>query len=283
MNYIKKIVLFFGLLGTSTFLQAEQSPARLISPWGEGSIAFPFLQEFYKYDESRFLNRVDVLGSCVEATNIIKNTDKPVISIAETLYLSENHPCYLMHEEYFITTIGMAGLYFCTNIPNDEIALEKFKGDIRVGHFNGEMFRIPINKILDNMSGSNSRTVPYRSTPDAIAAMKAGEVDFIVTAQNNMAKNCFLTTGDTSDTVTYSVSDFYDGDFSDAFFTLAIVGNNIDKEKIKEEFIKFTDPAINDIYVNGRGKHYDPNFMKKSTDYQLEFIKKYVDKLNKFK
>lgn len=278
MSNFKTIAVFLVLLIFSTISQA-QDPIRLVSPWGEGSIAFPFLEGFYQYDESRFMNRIDVVGSCAEVTNIIKNSDEPTIAFSEALFLSKDNPCNILNEKYFVTTVGLASLNFCTINPDDDVAIKKFQGDVRVGYFNGDMFRIPIESILRNMSGKNSRAVPYRSTPDAIAAMKAGEVDFIVTSQNNMAENCFLTTGETNDDITYKVSDFYDGKFSNAFYTLAIVGANVNKEEIKKAFINSTDPDINNIYIDGRGRSYNPELIKKDREYQLKIINDYVNHL----
>lgn len=282
MTRVNFILTFLLAMSISAVSQAQE-PIRLTSPWGEGSMAFPLLEGLYDYDSDSFRNNIDILGSCVEATNIMKNSNEPTLTISEALFLDGDNPCNILEEEYFITTVGLSTLNFCTLNPDEEVALEEFQGDVRVGHFNGDMFRLPVTAILENMSGSGSKAVPYESTPAARAALQAGEVDFIVTSQNDADKNCFLTTSETDDSFAYKVSDFYDGEFSNAFYTFAILGTNVDKEAVKEAFVESTDPSINNIYVDGRGKNYDREFVKESREHQLDVINSYVDSLRNAK
>lgn len=268
--------LLFAAIG---MVSQAQEPIRITSPWGEGGMAFPLLEGLYKHNGDLFKNKIDILGSCVEATNIMKNTDEPTITISEALFLNEDNPCNLLRKEYFITTAGISSLNFCTLIPDEEAALNAFQGDIRVGYFAGDMFKIPVTDILENMSGRNSKAVPYKNTNAARAALHAGEVDFIFTSQNDADKNCFLTTSNTDDSFAYKVSDFYDGTFANAFYAFAILGTNVDKDLVKEAFLESTDPSINNIYVDGLAKNYDRKFVKKSREYQLNVINSYVEDL----
>lgn len=256
-----------------------ESPIKLITAWGEGNMAHAILSNLSEFDNSTFSKDVEILGNCAAVANYLQNTNEPAVTILEAFYLNDEDPCNIKNEETFISLTGIAYWNFCRK-PRDTDGIKEIQGNVRVGYFNGPIFRVPLESILSGL-GSTGKAVPYNNAPAYKAALESGEVDYLFTTLDDPNMDCVLTTNPNSD-IKHKVSDFYDGFFSEARYSLVILGANVDNEKIRNAFIESGDPAVSNLFVDGRGKNYDLGPVKKlSVEEQFDFTNLYVEKINK--
>jgi len=277
---MKKIILSILTLFSIGIGGAHaEPPVKLVTAWGEGSIPHAVLTNLSEFDSSSFSKNVDILGNCATVANYLQNTNEPTLTILEAFYLNDEDPCNIQNEENFVSLTGIAYWHFCRK-PSDTDGIEEIQGDVRVGYFNGPIFRIPLESILSGM-GSSGRAVPYSSAPGYKAALESGEIDYVFTTLDEPNMDCVLTTNPNSD-IEHKVSDYYDGFFSNARYSLAILGVNVDNEKIKNAFIESVDPAVSNLFVDGLAKNYDLESVKAlSVEEQFEFTNNYVEEINK--
>lgn len=267
------LITFF--IGTA---QAEK-PVRMISAWGEGGISYGMLDNLYKYDSETFEENIDVLGNAATVGKYLKTTNEPTISLTEAFILhGDNHPSQVINEELFISVAGLSYWNFCGEQDDNNGLNDILDGNVNIGYFHGDDKRIPLEEILTGM-GSNATTVPYETAPAYRAGLESGEIDYLFTTMTQ-GYECVLTTNPNDSEIDHRVSDYYDGTFSEASYGVALVGANVDKEKIKEIFIRSADPKNSDMFTTGFARSYDPEFMKVDTSEQLKFVRNYIDAIN---
>jgi len=277
---MKKIILsVLTLFSIGIGGSHADTPVTLLTPWGEGSLPHAVLSNLSEFDNSTFSEDVEILGNCAAVANYLQKTDEPTVAVIEAFYLSDEDPCNIKSRENFISLTGIAYWNFCRN-PRDTDGIKEIQGDVRVGYFNGPIFRAPLESILSGL-GSTGNAVPYSNAPAYKAALESGEVDYLFTTLDDPNMDCVLTTNPNSD-IEHKVSDYYDGFFSEARYSLAMLGANVDNEEIRNAFIESGDPAVSNLFVDGRGKNYDLGPVKTlSVEEQFEFTNLYVEEINK--
>lgn len=277
---MKKIILsVLAIFAIGISGSHAEPPVNLITAWGEGSLPHAILSNLSEFDNSTFSKDVEILGNCAAVANYLQNTNESTVTVLDAFYLTDEDPCNIKNEENFISLTGIAYWNFCRK-PRDTDGIEEIQGDVRVGYFSGPMFRAPLESILSGI-GSTGKAVPYSTAPAYKAALESGEIDYVFTTLDDPNMDCVLTTNPNSD-IKHKVSDYYDGFFSEARLTLVMLGVNVDNEKIRNAFIESGDPAVSNLFVDGRGKNYDLNSVKTlSVEEQFEFTNLYVEEINK--
>lgn len=277
---MKKIILsVLTLFSVGIGGSNAEPPVTLITPWGEGTISYAILNNLSDFDNSKFSEDITILGNCATVANYIERTDEPAIAIVEAINVSENDPCNIKDKENFISLTGIAHRKFCRK-PRSTNGIEEIQGDVRIGYFNGPIFRVPLESILAGM-GSAAKAIPYNSVPAHKAALESGEIDYLFTTLDDPNMECVLTTNPNGD-IEHKVSDYYDGFFADAGYSLAILGANVNNEEIKTAFIESGDPTASNLFVDGRGKSYNLDPVKTlSVEEQFEFITRYEEEMRK--
>jgi hypothetical protein len=177
------------------------------------------------------------LPNCAAASNYLKNTDKPTVAIwdIQNYALSEDKSCDIVDENMFITVYSQAFYNICTLTTNaEQNTMERLlSGDAKIGGFNGLIEQAQLKGIMKEL-GSSSRTVPYSSTGDMLAALEIGEVDYLYTARYTDKMTCVATADPYSDGDVPKLNTMIDSPLSESSFSLVVIGVNVDKSEVHE-------------------------------------------------
>lgn len=272
------IALAIGLLLHVTAF--AQDRVDVISPWGEGGMAYAALENLMEYDNEKFNGGVDVLGNCAAVANYMEKTNKPTVTVLESIYLSDSDPCHILSEKNFITSIGIAYWNFC-RLPSDTDPIEELLGNARIGYYNGPVQKIMLEEIISGI-GSDAKAIPYPNQSEYKAAIQSEEIDYVFTPNNIPDYNCVLTANPNHKDIENKLVDMYDGTFAQTGYTLLLLGANVDKKDMLDTFISSSSPSNSNLFITGLGKNYDQTIVNTmSTEDQLNFFKNQENEVRK--
>lgn len=123
-------------------------------------------------------------GSCANGSNIIRNSNNPVVYIWDTDMLvknNTNHPCYIERESPSqIIDIWYVFTDYLCRVGDTDIRLENATGSVTIGVNEKSAYPDSYHNALQETTDARLIPVHYRNSTKILNAAKVGEIDYIL-------------------------------------------------------------------------------------------------------
>jgi hypothetical protein len=242
-----------------------------------GGVSHKILENIVANSDGAF-GEIRNFGTCAEVVNYMSNTDRPTITSWDILRhaTSEDKTCDYASLDTFVTVYGRAYFNVCTLTERAENSLERFvSGNARFGVNDYFTDIVQVENILEGV-GSNASIVRYPASPELLAALEIGEVDFIYTTRKRENMTCVLTMDPNTNDGTARAIDYFDNSFATAAFTAVILGANVDPNQVRELIAA---SAQSEQWVN-EFPHYDTSALATDSATQFKQLTVEIDEFN---
>jgi len=234
-------------IATSSAIAVDKTQnINLISPWTNTGSSHALGQEQSRQLAEKGWNLTNgkgyqSAGNCLNAFNIIDNSEDPSIYIWENAYHSKTsgQPCYRdpIKESEFVALWYSWTEYMCRtdeNLPR----IDDATGTITVGVTPVNFFGEERKKVVEAMTDANVQLVRYENAPSVLAGAKIGEVDYVygMYAPGSERTEGILTCSYNSSTASINGTDSISASFDDIDFSFIgiayLVSHDLDQETI---------------------------------------------------
>lgn len=226
--------------------------------------------EYVSRSNSTAFEEVTNVGTCLDVVKILKNTDKPTIAVWDMVGLAtrQDKSCDIVTQQNFITIYATAYNKICIHKNADDNALTKLlTDDVKVGFpASTHLYKVLIENTLKQLN-DKATAVPYKNTGELFAALEIGEINYTYAGSTRDFTKCILTADSTSTDIP-SFSEYFDGAFSTANYSIVFIGVNIDKDKVNTLLeTTYYNSDWNDTFLG-----YTYVLAKKPIQYQYDFL-----------